>query len=63
MDVNRIPPKNISLSDIGGASKCIAQVLETIVMPLTHPEVYIHTGVPTPRFAPGSDLTVCRLRR
>lgn len=46
---NREPPKNISLADLGGVEECIAEVLEMIVMPLTHPEVYTHTGVPPPR--------------
>ncbi|CCG84687.1 protein of unknown function [Taphrina deformans PYCC 5710] len=49
VDENREPPKNLSLADLGGVEACIAEVLEMIVMPLTHPEVYIHTGVPPPR--------------
>ncbi|ORY74851.1 P-loop containing nucleoside triphosphate hydrolase protein [Protomyces lactucae-debilis] len=35
--------------DLGGVDDCIDQVLENVVMPLTHPEVYTYTGVPPPR--------------
>jgi len=37
------------LSDLGGVDSCIEEVLELIVMPLAHPEIYIHTGVKPPR--------------
>lgn len=49
VEETRSPPENISLADLGGVESCITEVLEMIVMPLTHPEVYVHTGVPTPR--------------
>ncbi|CAG8495101.1 4390_t:CDS:10 [Paraglomus brasilianum] len=37
------------LSDLGGVDACIEEVLELIVMPLAHPEIYLHTGVQPPR--------------
>ncbi|KAJ2389811.1 Ribosome biogenesis ATPase rix7, partial [Coemansia sp. RSA 2603] len=37
------------LSDLGGVDSCIEEVLELIVMPLKHPEIYLHTGVQPPR--------------
>ncbi|KAJ2878818.1 Ribosome biogenesis ATPase rix7, partial [Coemansia asiatica] len=37
------------LSDLGGVDACIEEVLELIVMPLKHPEIYLHTGVQPPR--------------
>jgi len=38
------------LSDLGGVDACIEEVLELIVMPLAHPEIYLHTGVQPPRY-------------
>jgi ribosome biogenesis ATPase len=43
------PPTNASLADLGGIDDCIQEVLELIVMPLKHPEIYIYTGVQPPR--------------
>ncbi|KAJ2599287.1 Ribosome biogenesis ATPase rix7 [Coemansia sp. RSA 1721] len=37
------------LRDLGGVDSCIEEVLELIVMPLKHPEIYLHTGVQPPR--------------
>ncbi|KAJ2366951.1 Ribosome biogenesis ATPase rix7 [Coemansia sp. RSA 2610] len=37
------------LSDLGGVDACIEEVLELIVMPIKHPEIYTHTGVQPPR--------------
>ncbi|KAJ1731763.1 Ribosome biogenesis ATPase rix7 [Coemansia biformis] len=37
------------LADLGGVDACIEEVLELIVMPLKHPEIYMHTGVQPPR--------------
>lgn len=46
---DRSAPKNISLKDLGGIDDIIADLLELVAMPLTHPEVYVHTGVQPPR--------------
>ncbi|KAJ1913752.1 Ribosome biogenesis ATPase rix7 [Mycoemilia scoparia] len=37
------------LSDLGGIESCIEEILELVVMPLKHPEIYLHTGVEPPR--------------
>lgn len=47
--VSRAPPSNISLADLGGIDDIISDVLELIALPLTHPEMYLHLGVPPPR--------------
>jgi ribosome biogenesis ATPase len=43
------PPTSVSLQDLGGIEDCIQEVLELIVMPLKHPEIYTHTGIQPPR--------------
>ena len=43
------PPTSVTLDDLGGINDCIQEVLELIVMPLKHPEIYAHTGVQPPR--------------
>ncbi|KIL61026.1 hypothetical protein M378DRAFT_187622 [Amanita muscaria Koide BX008] len=42
-------PPSLRLSDLGGVEACIEKVLELVAMPLCHPEIYLHTGVPPPR--------------
>ncbi|KAF8621996.1 hypothetical protein AX15_007350 [Amanita polypyramis BW_CC] len=42
-------PPTLRLSDLGGVELCIEKVLELVAMPLCHPEIYLHTGVPPPR--------------
>ncbi|KAF8629948.1 hypothetical protein AX17_005514 [Amanita inopinata Kibby_2008] len=42
-------PPTVRLSDLGGVEACIEKVLELVAMPLCHPEIYLHTGVPPPR--------------
>ena len=42
-------PPTVRLGDLGGMDLCIEKVLELVAMPLTHPEVYLHTGVQPPR--------------
>jgi ribosome biogenesis ATPase len=42
------PPK-IRLEDLGGVDHFIEKVKEYVMMPLAHPEVYIHMGVKPPR--------------
>ena len=43
------PPTSVKLADLGGIDDCIQEVLELIVMPLKHPELYTHTGIQPPR--------------
>ena len=42
-------PPTARLADLGGMDPCVEKVLELVAMPLTHPEVYLHTGVQPPR--------------
>ncbi|KAK3821319.1 MAG: P-loop containing nucleoside triphosphate hydrolase protein [Benniella sp.] len=42
------PPK-IRLEDLGGVDHFIEKVKEYVMMPLAHPEVYVHMGVKPPR--------------
>lgn len=42
-------PPTARLSDLGGVEACIEKILELVAMPLCHPEIYLHTGVPPPR--------------
>jgi len=44
------PQTSVTLEDLGGINDCIQEVLELIVMPLKHPEIYAHTGVQPPRY-------------
>ncbi|KAF8512477.1 P-loop containing nucleoside triphosphate hydrolase protein [Gautieria morchelliformis] len=37
------------LSDLGGVQPCVEKMLELVAMPLSHPEVYLHTGIQPPR--------------
>ncbi|KAJ2493235.1 Ribosome biogenesis ATPase rix7 [Coemansia sp. RSA 2050] len=48
-DHTRHAPPETRLSNLGGVDSCIEEVLELIVMPLKHPEIYLHTGVQPPR--------------
>ncbi|GAA5871050.1 hypothetical protein JCM16303_001675 [Sporobolomyces ruberrimus] len=45
---NYAPPSS-RLADLGGVDACIESMLELVALPLTHPEVYLHTGVRPPR--------------
>ena len=38
----------VRFSDLGGVDPCVEKMLELVVMPLTHPEVYLHTSVQPP---------------
>ena len=42
-------PPTVRLADLGGVDPCVEKMLELVAMPLTHPEVYLHTGVQPPR--------------
>ncbi|EPS93528.1 hypothetical protein FOMPIDRAFT_1055889 [Fomitopsis schrenkii] len=42
-------PPTTRLADLGGVDACIEKMLELVAMPLCHPEIYIHTGVQSPR--------------
>ncbi|KAH7105356.1 AAA-domain-containing protein [Auriculariales sp. MPI-PUGE-AT-0066] len=42
-------PPTTRLADLGGVSPCVEQMLRLVALPLSHPEVYLHTGVQPPR--------------
>lgn len=42
-------PPELKLSLLGGLQDQITQLMEIVVLPLLHPEIYQHTGVPRPR--------------
>lgn len=42
-------PPELKLSSLGGLESQITQLMEVVVLPLLHPEIYQHTGVPRPR--------------
>lgn len=42
-------PPDLRLSSLGGLQPQITQLMEIVVLPLLHPEIYQHTGVPRPR--------------
>ncbi|KAI9292522.1 AAA-domain-containing protein [Neoconidiobolus thromboides FSU 785] len=39
----------ITLKDLGGIEAIIEEILELIALPITHPEIYIHSGIKSPR--------------
>ncbi|KAK9480320.1 P-loop containing nucleoside triphosphate hydrolase protein [Lipomyces japonicus] len=48
-DEDRSPPSHVRLTDIGGMDHIVAEILELVAMPISHPEVYLHTGIHPPR--------------
>lgn len=46
---NSREPPSIRLKDMGGMEQCLNDILHLVGMPLKHPEVYIHLGIPPPR--------------
>ncbi|WVQ70637.1 hypothetical protein IAR50_000157 [Cryptococcus sp. DSM 104548] len=42
-------PPDVNLSLLGGLQSQITQLLEIVALPLWHPEIYQHTGVPRPK--------------
>ncbi|GAB0493830.1 hypothetical protein MMPV_005116 [Pyropia vietnamensis] len=45
----RVPRPTARLSDVGGVDAHLAALTELVALPLTHPELYGHLGVPPPR--------------
>lgn len=46
---SKYAPPDLRLSSLGGLHEQITQLMEIVVLPLLHPEIYQHTGVPRPR--------------
>ena len=42
-------PPSTRLADLGGIEKVVESILELVALPISHPEVYLHTGVRPPR--------------
>jgi ribosome biogenesis ATPase len=48
-EVDRTPPTDISLRDLGGVENVIMELNESVAMPMLYPDMYIKTGIPPPR--------------
>lgn len=46
---DRRPATQVTLADLGGIDNIIAQILELLAMPLSHPEIYVRLGSEIPR--------------
>jgi ribosome biogenesis ATPase len=48
-DIDRSPPTDISLENLGGVDSVIEELNELVAMPMLYPELYIQTGIQPPR--------------
>jgi ribosome biogenesis ATPase len=48
-EVDRSPPTDLSLADLGGVDSVIEDLNELVAMPMLYPETYIATGIQPPR--------------
>jgi ribosome biogenesis ATPase len=48
-DVDRSPPADISLENLGGVDNVIEELNELVAMPMLYPDTYISTGIQPPR--------------
>ncbi|KAH8601013.1 P-loop containing nucleoside triphosphate hydrolase protein [Bisporella sp. PMI_857] len=48
-EIDRSPPADISLVDLGGVEDVIDELSETVAMPMLYPEAYLRKGVQPPR--------------
>lgn len=48
-DVDRSPPTDISLENLGGVENVIEELNELVAMPMLYPDTYIRTGIQPPR--------------
>jgi ribosome biogenesis ATPase len=48
-DIDRSPPANISLADLGGVDTVIHDLTELIALPILYPDVYTFSGIQPPR--------------
>ncbi|KAL7424142.1 Ribosome biogenesis ATPase rix7 [Cryptotrichosporon argae] len=49
MIADKYAPPDCKLSALGGLEAQITQMMEIVALPLLHPEIYEHTGVPRPK--------------
>jgi ribosome biogenesis ATPase len=47
--VDRTPPQDISLANLGGVDDVIEELNELVAMPMLYPETYLKTGIQPPR--------------
>ncbi|KFX87645.1 hypothetical protein O988_09337, partial [Pseudogymnoascus sp. VKM F-3808] len=47
--VDRTPPSDISLANLGGVDAVIEELNELVAMPMLYPETYLRTGIQPPR--------------
>ncbi|KFY63084.1 hypothetical protein V496_04217 [Pseudogymnoascus sp. VKM F-4515 (FW-2607)] len=48
-EVDRNPPADISLANLGGVDAVIEELNELVAMPMLYPETYLRTGIQPPR--------------
>jgi ribosome biogenesis ATPase len=48
-DMDRSPPTDISLANLGGVEGIIEELNELVAMPMLYPDTYIQTGIQPPR--------------
>jgi ribosome biogenesis ATPase len=48
-ELDRSPPTDISLADLGGVDAVIEELNELVAMPMLYPETYLKTGIQPPR--------------
>ncbi|OBT96678.1 hypothetical protein VE01_04197 [Pseudogymnoascus verrucosus] len=48
-EVDRTPPADISLANLGGVDAVIEELNELVAMPMLYPETYLRTGIQPPR--------------
>ncbi|RDL39027.1 p-loop containing nucleoside triphosphate hydrolase [Venustampulla echinocandica] len=48
-EVDRTPPTDISLENLGGVENVIEELNELVAMPMLYPDTYIRTGIQPPR--------------
>ena len=48
-EVDRTPPTDISLENLGGVDDVIEELNELVAMPMLYPDTYIRTGIQPPR--------------
>jgi ribosome biogenesis ATPase len=48
-EVDRTPPTDISLENLGGVDDIIEELNELVAMPMLYPDTYIRTGIQPPR--------------
>lgn len=48
-EVDRSPPTDVSLDDLGGVDSVIEELNEAVGLPMLYPDKYLRTGIQPPR--------------